>query len=138
MLLEVDGGGDDAGAAVAGARGSGVAGGDGLAGAGDAGAAVDGAREVAAFVGGAGVAAGADGCCLGGLPLFGLVATGVSAATAAGWQFSQWWRSTMSSPLACLPVTTSKTDLPTHRRMGKGPSLMVSSEWPMLDLPLLT
>ena len=137
MPFEADGGVGDAGAAEAGAGGSDVTGEGALEGADDAGAAAAGAREVDA-VDGAGVAAGADGGCLGGLPRFGLVATGVSADTAAGWQFSQWWRSIMSSPLACLPVTTSRTDLPTRRSMGKGPSLMVSKEWLMLDLPLLT
>ena len=114
---------EEPGAAAAGARGAACG--------------SDGARE-GVLGDGAGVDAGADVCCLGGLPRFGLVAAGVSAATAAGWQFSQWWRSTMSSPLAILPVTTSRTDLPTLRRMGKGPSLIVSKEWLMLDLPLLT
>ena len=139
----VDAGADDGGAAEVVGAGSGD---DGdTVGVGDAGAAAAGARgflvkggDAVCEGGRGGGAAGAAAGCLGGLPRFGLVAAGVSAATAAGWQFSQWWRSIMSSPLACLPVTTSRTDLPTRRSMGKGPSLMVSKEWLMLDLPLLT
>ena len=83
-------------------------------------------------------AGGGAGGALGGLPLFGRVAAGVSSATAAGWQFSQWCRSMMSVPLACWPVMTSRTDLPTRRNIGKGPCLIVSKGCPILDLPLLT
>ena len=80
---------------------------------------------------------GGSGGALGGLPLLGLAATGVSSSTAAGWQFSQWCLSMMSSPLACLPVMTSSTDLPTRRRIGKGPCLIVSKGCPIFDFPLL-
>ena len=83
-----------------------------------------------------GTAVGSGGA-LGGLPLRGLAATGVSLLTAAGWQFSQWCRSTMFSPLACLPVMISSTDLPTRRRIGKGPCLIVSKGCAIFDFPLL-
>ena len=82
-------------------------------------------------------AAGGSGGALGGLPLRGLAATGVSLSIAAGWQFSQWCRSMMSSPLACLPVMMSSTDLPTRRRIGKGPCLIVSKGCAIFDFPLL-
>ena len=82
-------------------------------------------------------AGGGSGGALGGLPLFGLAAAGVPSATAAGWQLSQWCLSMMSSPLACLPVMTSSTDLPTRRSIGKGPCLIVSKGCPIFDLPLL-
>ena len=119
------------GAGVVGALGTGAGVGDlGSAGGevvGDEAGARGGERDTVVGSGGA----------LGGLPLLGLAATGVSSSTAAGWQFSQWCLSTMSSPLACLPVMTSSTDLPTRRRIGKGPCLIVSKGCPIFDFPLL-
>ena len=132
----------DAGAAVAGARGFPVVGFDAAFEGGLGGGAVGGLAGVGGCRAGDGaagvVAAGTAAGCLGGLPRFGLVAAGVSASTAAGWQFSQWCLSIISSPFACFPVTTSRTDLPTRRRIGKGPSLIVSREWLMEDFPLFT
>ena len=84
-LAGVDAGADDGGVAEDVGVGS-VDDGD-AAGVGDVGAAAAGARGF--LVKGGDGAAGAAGGCLGGLPRRGLVAAGVSASMAAGWQFSQ-------------------------------------------------